>query len=61
MPNVVCAECKSPNVQLMAWIDDNSSEVFDDVGHWGASDNNYCYECDRPVTLTRNGTEAPND
>ena len=45
----------------MAWIDPNTGAVFDDVGHWGASDNNYCYECDRPVTLTRNGTEAPND
>jgi len=53
MSHVVCAECKSPDVQLMAWVDPNTNEVIDDVGPWEAKDYNYCNECDCPVPLTR--------
>lgn len=59
MPPIVCAECLSPNVQLKAWIDPNTNKVFDDAGHWDASDNNYCFDCDRPVTLTRSKKQQP--
>ena len=53
MSHIVCAECKSPNVHLMAWVDPNTKEVIDDVGPWQNKDYNYCNECEAPAPLTR--------
>jgi len=50
---IVCNQCGSSNVQLMAWIDPNSNEIIDDVGPWQSKDNNYCNDCDEHVALTR--------
>jgi len=61
MSQIVCAECNSTDVQLMAWIDPNTNEVIDDVGPWQNKDYNYCNECDRPVALKRSKTKQTLD
>lgn len=50
---IVCDQCGSADVQLMAWVDPNSNEIIDDVGPWQSKDNNYCNDCDKHVVLTR--------
>ena len=51
---IVCKECGSIAVQLMAWVDPNQgNKVLDDVGPWDSEQNNWCEDCGMHVALTR--------
>lgn len=49
--DIRCELCKGANVQLVAWTDPNTKEVFDDFGSWNQEDTKYCSDCDDNVLL----------
>ena len=48
---LVCEECGSSNVQVLAWIDANTNE-YKGEGPNNSPENNWCEKCQSHVYLT---------
>jgi hypothetical protein len=57
----VCSKCGGTNVQLVAWVDPNTNEVFDDYGSWNSIDTKFCADCDENVALIEKEDESGED
>ncbi len=48
---LVCEDCGSKNVQVLAWVDANTNK-YKEEGPNNGSDQNWCEKCDKHVYLT---------
>jgi hypothetical protein len=57
----VCSKCGGTNVQLAAWVNPNTEEVFDDYGSWNHQDTKWCGDCEEHVLLVLKEDENGKD
>lgn len=51
LPDVICANCGSNNVEYAAWYNPNTKEVGECFGDWKEEDSKFCNDCEERELL----------
>ncbi len=57
LPEVICLECGSDNVEYTVWYNPNTDETGDMFGSWNFGDNSYCNDCEENRPLLSRGED----